>query len=350
MTVRWRTSSAGTNDRSFRVRVLRVFWNAIVFGVALFLTACDGIQSSLEPAGREAEQIARLFWWMTAGAVVVWIAVVGLGIYAVQTQSATARRSMFMVVGGGAVVPTFVLGVLLVYGLWMLPGLTAATPEGSRRIYVSGEQWWWRVRYEWTEGEQRELISLANEVRLPVGEPVEFILESSNVIHSFWIPSLGGKRDLIPGRVTRLTLTPTRTGTFRGACAEYCGVSHALMSFYVIVTEKEEFSRWLENQRAPARPPETEPERRGQEQFLANGCGACHAIRGTPAAGAIGPDLTHVGSRLSLSAGILTNEPTAFRQWIAHPGQVKPGAQMPSFAMLPDESQEALAAYLESLK
>jgi cytochrome c oxidase subunit 2 len=252
-----------------------------------------------------------------------------------------------MIIGGGAVVPTLVLAVLLIYGLWMLPRLVASAPEGSLRIHVSGEQWWWRERYELPDGER---IDLANEIRLPVNEPVQFILESSNVIHSFRIPSLGGKRDMIPGRVTRLALLPTRTGIFRGVCAEYCGTSHALMSFCVAVSGKGEFTRRLEEQRAEGQQPATEIARRGRDQFLANGCGACHTIRGTPARGVIGPNLTHVGSRLRLSAGILTNEPNAFRRWISHPGVIKPGAQMPSFGMLPDETQEALAAYLEILK
>jgi cytochrome c oxidase subunit II len=312
-----------------------------------FFGGCHGIQSALEPAGREAEAIARLFWWMTGGAVMVWIAVVSLGIYALRTRSLSARRSSFMIIGGGAIVPTFVLAGLLAYGLWMLPRLVASAPEGSLRIHVSGERWWWRVRYESRQGEP---VHLANEIRMPVGEPVEFILESSNVIHSFWIPSLGGKRDMIPGRVTRLTLTPTRTGVFRGVCAEYCGASHALMSFYVTVSEKEEFTQWLEQQATPALSPTSEPARSGQTHFLANGCGACHAIRGTTAAGLIGPDLTHVGSRLSLSAGVLTNEGNAFEQWITHPDRIKPGVLMPAFRMLPQADREAIAVYLEGLK
>ncbi len=207
-------------------------------------------------------------------------------------------------------------------GLSMLPDLVAPAPEGSLKIVVSGEQWWWRVRYLPPGG---EAIVLANEIRLPVGEPVEFRLESPDVIHSFWIPSLGGKMDMIPGRLTRLALEPTRTGVFRGVCAEYCGTSHALMSFYVVVMEKEEFDRWLAHQAAPAEPPAEPLAARGQELFLANGCGACHTVRGTPADGVIGPDLTHVGSRLSLAAGILPNEPDAFQRWIAAHGDAQAG-------------------------
>jgi cytochrome c oxidase subunit 2 len=150
--------------------------------------------------------------------------------------------------------------------------------------------------------------------------------------------------------VTRLTLQPTRTGVFRGACAEYCGDSHALMSFYVQVQEKDELDRWLAHQRRPARPPAEPLGVRGRELFLANGCGACHTVRGTPADGVVGPDLTHVGSRLSLAAGILPNEADDFRRWIARPEHVKPGVLMPAFGMLPPDDLRALAAWLEGLE
>ena len=142
---------------------------------------------------------------------------------------------------------------------------------------------------------------------------------------------------MIPGRTNRLVLEPTRTGVFRGVCAEYCGTSHALMSFYVVVLEQEDFAVWLAHQHAPAQPPTQPLAARGQELFLANGCGACHTVRGTPADGVVGPDLTHVGSRLSLGAGILPNDPEAFRRWIAHTEDVKPGVHMPAFGMLPPE-------------
>jgi cytochrome c oxidase subunit II len=155
---------------------------------------------------------------------------------------------------------------------------------------------------------------------------------------------------MIPGRRNRLALEPTRTGVFRGACAEYCGTSHALMSFYVVVQEKADFAAWLEQQQAPAQPPVQALAKRGHELFLANGCGACHTVRGTPADGVVGPDLTHVGSRVSLGAGILPNEPDAFSRWIARTEEVKPGVHMPAFGMLPAEDLQALAVFLEGLQ
>lgn len=321
----------------------------VALGGTLFLLGCNGTQSTLAPAGREAEQIARLFWWMAAGSVVIWLGMVALGIYAVRVrpESVNERMARYLIIGGGAVVPTVVLAGLLAYGLSLLPGLVAPAPKGSLKIAVSGQQWWWRVQYFAPDGRP---IELANEVRLPIGEPVEFHLESRDVIHAFWIPSLAGKRDMIPGRVTRLVLTPTRTGVFRGACAEYCGTSHALMSFYVMVMEKAEFARWLDQQASPARAPATPVVARGQQQFLENGCGACHAIRGTAATGVVGPDLTHIGSRLSVGAGVLTNDLNALLRWTVQADQLKPGVLMPHYRMLPPTELRALAAYLESLQ
>jgi cytochrome c oxidase subunit 2 len=179
---------------------------------------------------------------------------------------------------------------------------------------------------------------------------VEFHLDSPDVIHSFWIPSLGGKMDMIPGRTNRLTLEPTRTGVFGGVCAEYCGASHALMRFDVVVVEKTEFERWLARQSAPADEP-TEPlATRGRDSFLANGCGACHTVRGTEADGVVGPDLTHVGSRLGLGAGVLANGPHDFSRWIADTEVVKPESRMPGFGMLPADEIGAIAAYLDKLE
>jgi cytochrome c oxidase subunit II len=217
---------------------------------SLLLTGCSGVQSALAPAGEGAEKIANLFWWMAIGSALIWAAVMLLLLYALRAQPTDrSRRQANILVVAGGVAPAVVLGVLLVYGLSILPGIIAPAPEGSLKITVYGEQWWWRIRYE---PPGRQPFELANEVRLPVSEPAQFMLQSNNVIHSFWIPSLGGKVDLIPGRVNRLVLHPTRTGTFRGACAEFCGRSHAHMSFDVFVLSRDEFNKWVAQQSAPA--------------------------------------------------------------------------------------------------
>lgn len=318
---------------------------ALVSGTA---TGCAGVQSSLEPAGTGAHQLAQLFWWMLSGSGAIWLLVTGLCAYAVWLNPKpyarkTARR---LVIVGGVAVPFVVLSVLLTYGLTLLPPLLASPPAEGLRIHVTGEQWWWRVRYATKDGE----VELANEVHLPVNEPVEFLLRTPDVIHSFWIPSLGGKMDMLPGRETRLTLFPTREGRFRGACAEFCGASHAWMAFDVVVESRAAFERWLVGQQRSAQTPVDALALRGAEQFTLLGCGACHVVRGTSARGTVGPDLTHVGSRSSLAAATLPNTRAGFRRWLERTHQVKPGARMPAFAMLSPAELDALAAYLESLE
>lgn len=335
-------------SRSFQNGNLRVLCRGLVLSGITLLTGCGGQQSALNPAGRGAEQVITLFFWLAGGGIVVWLFVLGLAIYSLlHPETHSTRKARFLIIGGGFVIPTIILTAYLTYGLSMLPDLLRPAPEGSLRINVTGEQWWWRVRYLPPGGES---VELANELHLPVGERVELLLDSPDVIHSFWIPSISGKIDMIPGRVTRMTIEPTRTGIYRGACAEYCGASHALMNFYVVVEEKEEFERWLAHQASPARPPATPRARRGMETFIANGCGACHAVRGTPADGVVGPDLTHVGGRVSIGAGILPNQPEAFLQWISRTEHVKPEVMMPAFGMLPGEDLRALAAYLDELE
>lgn len=316
---------------------------------AIALVACTGPSSALDPAGRGAERIASLFWWMTGGMLAVWLIVVGIGLYATylspgEVSISAARR---LVVVGGVVVPAVLLTVLLAHGLALIPPLTAPPPPGSLTVAITGEQWWWRVRYLGPDGAS---VELANELHLAAGEPVELRLDSADVIHSLWIPALAGKMDMIPGRTTRLTLEPTRAGVFDGLCAEYCGASHAFMAFSVVVSEPEEFRRWLAQQAAPATPPADAPARHGQELFVANGCGACHSVRGTEANGVVGPDLTHVGSRRTIGAGRLRNELDAVHQWIAHPGQLKPDVTMPAFGMIPEDDLRAIASYLRGLQ
>lgn len=309
---------------------------------------CGGQQSALAPAGTEAHRIAELFWWMSGVGIVVWVVVIGLAVYVTHAnrEPQDPKIARWLIIGGGVALPTVVLASLLVFGLSLLASLREPV-DADLSISVSGEQWWWRVHYQTEDG---AVVPLANEIRLPVGKKAEFRLSSPDVIHSFWIPSLGGKVDMIPGRVTRLVLEPIKTGVYRGACAEYCGTSHALMNFMVKVVEPEVFQAWLQHQASPAEPPRDALAREGKQLFLANGCGACHRIRGTSADGGLGPDLTHVGSRLSLGAGILDNTPEAFARWIGHTDTIKPDVYMPEFSMLPERQLTAMAAYLEGLQ
>ncbi len=317
----------------------------------VLLAGCHGSRSTLNPAGVGAERIAELAWWLFGGAALIWVAVMGLALYATRISRPPhpVEAARLLILGGGVVFPTLLLAVLLGYGLWLMPQLTAPAPvaTGALSIQVSGEQWWWRVRYPTPDG---GTVELANELWLPVGERVELRLSSPDVIHSLWVPALAGKMDMIPGRETRLVIEPTRTGEFPGVCAEYCGTAHAKMAFVAVVSERADFDRWLTAQRAPARAPATALAERGERVFTANGCGACHGVRGTAANGVVGPDLTHVGSRRTLGAGVLRNGPEALKRWVGHPRVIKPGVNMPAFGMLPEDDLAALAAYLEGLQ
>jgi len=316
-------------------------------GSLVLLFACEGPQSALAPAGRAADRIADLFWGMTIGGAIIWLAVVALALYAMSDARPVfaERAANRLIVVGGVVLPTIVLAGSLVYALSLLPDLLAPAGDGAPRVRITGEQYWWRVRYLREDGG----VELANELRLARGTPVELELESRDVVHSFWVPSLAGKVDMIPGRRTRLRLDPTRTGVYRGVCAEYCGTSHAFMALRVVVSEPLELARWLERQAEPAGAPRGELAARGAAAFLENGCGSCHTVRGTPANGVIGPDLTHVGSRLSLAAGRLENDVQSFERWLARATEIKPGVNMPHFGMLPQLELRALAAYLKGL-
>jgi cytochrome c oxidase subunit 2 len=314
--------------------------------------ACDGPLSAMDPAGRDASEMFAIFLWMAGGAAAIWLFVMALALI-LGTRSArrqphdASRQSAVLIVGGGVIFPVIVLTSLAFAALPALPRTLALPDDQSLRIEVTGRQWWWRVRYV-TPG--ADPVELANEIRLPVGRRVTLRLASDDVIHSFWVPSLAGKLDMIPGRVNHLALEPQRTGTFRGACAEFCGTSHARMQLVVVVTEPGEFTRWLGEQAdraVPAMPGEPSV---GQTAFAQSGCIACHAIRGTDAAGVLGPDLTHVGSRTMIAAGLLPMSVANLREWIRHAERLKPGVHMPAFDHLAPETSSAIAAYLAGLR
>ena len=323
--------------RSGSVVVLGAFW----------LSGCAGEQSWLDPAGEDAALIGRLFQVMLAGAIVIWTAVMGLAVYAVRFRKKqySRRGAGHLILFGGIVFPTVTLFALLITGLFVLREITGR--EAELTLTARGEQWWWRIAHVPAGGDP---VPTPNELRLPVGQTAEVMLSAGGVIHSFWVPALGGKMDMIPGRVNRVTLTPTKAGNFRGQCAEYCGDAHAQMALRAVVMEPAGFADWLAGQAEPAEAPQSERARQGRDLFLSTGCGACHTIRGTDAQGKVGPDLTHVASRTSLGAGILPMTPRSMREWIATPDHVKPGVRMPSFAMLPDREIALIADYLMGLE
>jgi cytochrome c oxidase subunit 2 len=309
----------------------------------------SSMQSVLDPQGPEAAAITTLAWVMFGGGAAICLAVAGLVVMAMG-GGASVRRAIAserFVVWTGIVVPTVVLAALLAWGLVLTGGRNGAASPQALSVEITGEQWWWRIRY--LPGTP-DAVETANELTLPVGRDVELRLVSRDVIHSFWVPSLAGKVDMIPGTVNRLRLRASRAGVYRGQCAEYCGGPHALMSFHAVALEAQEFDSWLANQRRPATAPADADAMAGRTVFLKAGCHGCHTVRGLEATGIIGPDLTHVASRLTLGAATLPNDRDHFRRWVRDNQHLKPGNRMPSFGFLAERDLDQLAAWLGSLK
>ncbi|AMJ62989.1 cytochrome c oxidase subunit II [Bosea sp. PAMC 26642] len=312
---------------------------------ALLISGCTGIQSALAPAGDEASRVALLTLILFAGAGVILL-IVGAALALAIGGSDRTRRllgSDRAIKLGGIAFPVVTLTVLLGYGVWLMRETIATDRPAALRIEVTGEQWWWRVAYAGADGKP---VAEANELRIPVGREIDIVLRSADVIHSFWVPSLGGKLDMIPGRTNTLRLKAERPGVYRGQCAEYCGGPHALMALEIVALPPAEFEAWLA---AAAAPPARAGQERGRALFESAGCGACHAVRGTAAAGVVGPDLSRIGGRRALTAATIPNTPENLARFIAHGQSVKPGNLMPEFRIFSDEELQALAAYLASL-
>ncbi|AIT05779.1 cytochrome B561 [Sphingomonas taxi] len=312
---------------------------------AIALAGCNMHQSTLAPFGADAVDIRRLFLLMLVGAVVIATGLALLMRHAVRAREGalTHQKGMRVVLWLGGVIPTVVLLGLLVYSLpYMKP-----RPVGpaDMRIAVEGEQFWWRVTYRPPGG---GAVETANEVRIPVGRTVAFRLTAADVVHSFWIPGLGGKMDMIPGRTNTLVVRADKAGRYRGQCAEFCGLSHALMALDVVAMEPAAFDAWLAAQRRPAAAVATAADP-GARLFAANGCTACHVV-GSGSARGIGPDLTHFGARETLAAGILPMTTANVARFIRHPEATKPGVRMPAFPQLSHGEAIAIARYLQGLK
>jgi cytochrome c oxidase subunit II len=341
------------NDQGAKkLKIKKVATAVVLVAVAAVFFGCSesGIQSALNPKSTQASQVAILWWVMLAAFTAVLLIVTLLVAIAVlrrgEGNGLTERQKWGMVIAGGIVAPLVVTIGLVVYST-LVGRYTANVPETAPvTIEITGYQWWWDVRY--TAHGRGLNARTANEIHIPVGVPVRFILRSHDVIHSFWMPNFQGKTDLIPGRINYTWVTATEAGVFRGQCAEFCGLQHAKMSFTVVASPAEEFYAWLAHQAQPARPPETPEQFRGQQVFLTS-CVMCHAVRGTPALAAVAPDLTHFGSRRTIAAGTLPNTRGHLSGWIADPQQIKPGNRMPRL-YLSNEELDAVTLYLESLK
>jgi len=316
--------------------------------LAFLLSGCGTVQSTLVPASPEADSALRLTWLLFIGGAAIFVFVMALTGLAIlggdRTRAALGGTRAIAL--GGIVFPAVVLSALLAYGLW-LARASAAPAKDEQEIAVQGERWWWRVTYADPEA---TAFASANEIRVEVNRPVRLKLTSPDVIHSFWVPALAGKVDLIPGRTNELRFTATRAGTYRGQCAEYCGGPHAMMALRVVAMEPDDYAKWLAAERHPAVLPSDDARlARGEELFRTN-CVACHAVRGTTAAGRLGPDLTHVASRGAIGGEVLPMSVENIARWLTENERLKPSNLMPEYGHLPPDDLDAVAAYVASLK
>ncbi len=306
-------------------------------------------QSVLDAAGPQAEAIEGLWWLIFFIALGVFAAVMVMLAAAVLRRGHRTSSEMTMtrwVVAASAMTVVILL-------VWLVASVSVGRATASPRmgdavtINITGRQWWWQLEY--VDPLPSNRFKTANEILIPAGRPIVVNVTSRDVIHSFWVPNLHGKRDLVPGYVTSLWFQADREGTYRGQCAEFCGYQHANMAIFVRAVSEADYQAWLVAQRKPAADPASAVQQRGRDVFLRATCPQCHAIRGTLAGGAFGPDLTHVGSRASIAAGVLPNTADNLQRWIRNPQQFKPGNKMPPHD-LNDGDLQAVADYLRSLK
>lgn len=330
---------------------------AFATAIALSLQGCSGWQSALDPKGPAASELAWLIWFFTGLCAVVWVLVMVALAVPLTMRSRQLAEPLALDAGADGrklrvVMIAVGLTAVILVGLTLLSffanrTLAAIGSDAALTIRVTGHQWWWEVRYE--DATPSRILTTANEIHIPAGEPVRLLLSSTDVIHSFWVPSLSGKLDLIPGRMNVLDIKADKPGVYRGQCAEFCGAQHANMGTFIIAEPRAKFDAWWNDQLQPAAAPMSDEAKAGENLFLKRPCVMCHKIGGTPAGGAVAPDLTHIASRQTLAAGTLTMSRGNLAAWIADPQGVKPGSHMPVVDLSGDELN-AIVAYLEGLK
>lgn len=320
----------------------------------------SGMQDALRAAGVQAAHIGALWNGTLALCTFVFVAIVVATIIAVwcapRADAATRpdtsslegpERRIWHRVGWATGASIVGLLVLLAGDVFTSRALARLPLQDAVNIELIGHQWWWEARYR--DADPSREFTTANELTIPVGRPVIVTLRANDVIHSLWVPNLAGKKDLIPGRTATLRLRADRAGTYRGQCAEFCGLEHALMALLVHAVPNGDYEAWAANQRQPAREPADAVARHGRDVFLGSSCVMCHTITGTPAQAVMGPDLTHVASRQTIAAGMFPNNRGHLAGWIGDPQALKPGVNMPANTLPPDDLQ-ALLAYLETLR
>ncbi len=321
-----------------------------VMTASIVLAGCGHHAASItDRHGTESDHVASLWWVMFAMAAAVYVLVATLVVVAVvrgrrrQRAVGEGGREDLVIWLGGLVLPVVVLSVLGTLTVTTARAVRAPSAD-ALAIHVSGERWWWDVDYP-ASG-----VRTANEIRVPVGQPIDITLTSDNVIHSFWVPSLAGKVDVVPGQTNHLRLKANDAGTYRGQCAEYCGIQHANMAFVVIAESPADFERWLTRRTSGAGlTPTDDQAAQGQRVFEREACAGCHTVAGTTAQGTTGPDLSDFGERHSIAALTVANTPQNLHDWIADPQSIKPGNLMPTVP-LGDADIDKVVAYLENLK
>jgi cytochrome c oxidase subunit 2 len=320
------------------------------------LCGCDGWQSALDPHTDQAARLRSLIMLFTLICGFIWLLVMLMLAIALRRRNSISqaplrsspdneRRAGLVV--GSAVVATVVVITSLTLASYFVTRSVSASAADPIVIRVRGLQWWWEVTYLHPTPDQ--VLLSANEIHVPLGRQVRIELVAADVIHSFWVPSLAGKQDMIPGRTNQITFKADHPGIYRGQCAEFCGLQHAHMAMLVVVEPRDAFETWRAAQLQDAVTPADAEQEAGRRVVESRACAACHTVRGTSAAGTTGPDLTHVGSRHSIAAGLLPTTRGALAAWIADPQTIKPGSNMP-MVPLSAEDLKAVSAYLVALR
>lgn len=312
----------------------------------------SALHSALEPLGVHAQSIATVWHTMlwVCGfmylLVIVWL-IAALLRGAKENEKAEHKRGLSRAVAGWTALIAFGLFGLTLTSFFTDRALVRAASAPQVTVKITGHQWWWEVQY--TDPVPGQHVRTANELHLPVNTPVLIELAAADVIHSFWVPNLHGKQDLIPGRTNEIRLLPTKVGYYRGECAEFCGFQHAKMSFDVVVESQRDFEAWKEQQLASAKVPSDPKQQAGHDVFMQSACPMCHSVSGTQASASVAPDLSHIASRRTLAAGAFDNTPEHMRRWLENPQREKPGNHMPKVD-LTSEQLDSLVAYMEALK
>lgn len=328
---------------------------ALLAGVVIACAACSAPMSIFGADGEGGRRISGLAWFMIMTAAIVYVAVMALFIVAMSRNRARDPKAVDLsrpghgfIIWGGAVMPSLVLAAVFVAGLAAMGRFPARANERAPAFTITGHQWWWQVDYD--DPKLPGQFTTANELHVPVGETVRIRLISGDVIHSFWVPGLQGKIDLIPGDTNEVRIHAEKAGTYRGQCAEFCGQQHANMAFTVVAEPRAKWESWIAGQQQAAKEPADSIAASGRELVTGGPCAMCHTVRGTNARGQVGPDLTHVGSRLTIAAGTLPNTLGTMEAWVANAQALKPGTRMPTITQFNGRELRAVATYLETLK